>query len=553
MYILVSVTSCFLTYYLRYLNLKKTTQNTDKQIIMSKVITQSNQQNDSLFVLIKSLSKSEKRQFNLYVGRLDGNNDAKFFSLFKFLEKQKKYDEKTIIKSGIVSKQQLSNLKAHLYKQILISLRMNPAHKNIRIQIRELLDFATILYQKGLYKQSLKLLDKAKNTAIDNEEKNIAYEIVELEKVIESQYITRSISTRADELTIQAKKLSQQNVMTSKLSNLSIQLYSYLLKNGYVRNDIELKKVNHYFNSKLPHYQYENLNFREKLWLYKANLWHSFLTQDFLQSYKYANKWVNLFKINAKNIAIHPVFYLKGKNYLLESLFFIKHYTKFKKELLQFEEEVKNNIIPQNSNTEILIFQYYYSNKLHAHFLEGNFYEGEYLVEIINDKIALYKNRLDNHHIVVLYYKIACLYFGMGKNKECILYLNKIIKSKKIHVAEDLQCFARILNLIAHYECGLDYDLERQFKDTYRFLLKMENLQEVQKEFISSIKALGDVFPHQIKKEFKKIYDRLKVYENHPYEKRAFLYLDILSWLESKIENKPVALIIKNKLNQNIR
>ena len=141
----------------------------------------------------------------------------------------------------------------------------------------------------------------------------------------------------------------------------------------------------------------------------------------------------------------------------------------------------------------------------------------------------------------------------MGKNKECILYLNKIIKSKKIHVAEDLQCFARILNLIAHYECGLDYDLERQFKDTYRFLLKMENLQEVQKEFISSIKALGDVFPHQIKKEFKKIYDRLKVYENHPYEKRAFLYLDILSWLESKIENKPVALIIKNKLNQNIR
>jgi hypothetical protein len=141
----------------------------------------------------------------------------------------------------------------------------------------------------------------------------------------------------------------------------------------------------------------------------------------------------------------------------------------------------------------------------------------------------------------------------MNKNKECIFYLNKIIKSKKIHVAEDLQCFARILSLIAHYECGLDYDFERQFKDTYRFLLKMENLQEVQKEFISSIKALGDVFPHQIKKEFKKIYDRLKIYENHPYEKRAFLYLDILSWLESKIENKPVAVIIKQKLIQNKR
>ena len=45
-----------------------------------------NQQSDSLFILIKSLTKSEKRQFNLYVGRLGGNIDAKFFTLFKFLE-----------------------------------------------------------------------------------------------------------------------------------------------------------------------------------------------------------------------------------------------------------------------------------------------------------------------------------------------------------------------------------------------------------------------------------------------------------------------------------
>jgi hypothetical protein len=190
---------------------------------MSKIVTSASQQNDALFVLIKSLTKSEKRQFNLYVGRLGGNIDAKFFSLFKFLEKLKAYDEKIIIKSGIVSKQQLSNLKAHLYKQILISLRLNPAHKNIRIQIREQLDFATVLYQKGLYKQSLKLLDKAKNLALENEEKNIAYEIVELEKVIETQYITRSLSNRADQLSIQAKTLSQQNVIASKLSNLSLQ------------------------------------------------------------------------------------------------------------------------------------------------------------------------------------------------------------------------------------------------------------------------------------------------------------------------------------------
>ena len=515
--------------------------------------TSFNQQSDSLFILIKSLTKSEKRQFNLYVGRLGGNVDAKFFTLFKFLEKQKKYDEKVILASKIVSKQQLSNLKAHLYKQILISLRLNPAHKNIRIQIREQLDFATVLYQKGLYKQSLKLLDRAKTMAIENEEKNVAYEIVELEKVIESQYITRSINSRADALVEQAKNLSRHNVLTSKLSNLSLLMYSMLLENGYVKDDIELNAVNSFFEAKLPKYNFYELGFREKLWLIKAHLWHSFLTQDFLKSYKYANNLVDLFRAEPKYIDIHPVFYLKGKNYLLESCFLVKHRSKLKQELSLFEEEIANNVIAKDNNTEILNFLYIYKNKLHLYFLEGNFKEGEYLVQEIEDKIIQYKDRLDGHHIVMMYYKIACLYFGMEKNKECIFYLNKIINSKKLSVAEDLQCFARILSLIAHYECGLDYDLERQFKDTYRFLIKMENLQEVQKEFILAIKNIQDVFPYQIKNEFKKIYDRLKVYEHHPYEKRAFLYLDILSWLECKIENKSVATIIKEKNKKILR
>ena len=144
---------------------------------------------DNLFVLIKSLTKSEKRQFKLYVGRMGSNEDSKFLSLFNVMDKMLRYQEKIILEKGIVTKQQLSNLKAHLYKQILISLRMNPVHKNIRILIREQLDFATILYQKGLYKQSLKLLEKAKLLALKHEEKYIAYDIVELEKIIESQKI----------------------------------------------------------------------------------------------------------------------------------------------------------------------------------------------------------------------------------------------------------------------------------------------------------------------------------------------------------------------------
>ncbi len=53
----------------------------------------SNHNKDALFSLIKSLNRSEKRQFKLYVNRLQINADAKFLLLFEALEKLEEYDE----------------------------------------------------------------------------------------------------------------------------------------------------------------------------------------------------------------------------------------------------------------------------------------------------------------------------------------------------------------------------------------------------------------------------------------------------------------------------
>ena len=505
---------------------------------------------DNLFVLVKSLTKSEKRQFKLYVGRLGVNEDSKFLLLFKLLERLKAYDEKLILKQGFVKKQQLSNLKAHLYKQILISLKLNPSHQNLRIQLREQLDFATILYHKGLYKQSLKILDKAKALAIKNQEKNIAYEIVELEKVIESQYITRSLSNRADALTIQAKELSRQNVIASKLSNLSLQLYGLFLKTGYVKNNAEHEKVTDYFDKRMPKFKIEALGFREKLWLYKSHLWYSFLIQDFKSCYKYSRKWVDLFYDNETMIPLNPVFFLRGYQYLLEALFFIKHHQKFKNVLNDFEQITQKAWFPHDDNIDGLVFLYLYSNKINLHFMEGSFTEGLPLIEEVLEGLKRHANQIDEHHVMVFYYKIASLYFGTGDYENAICFLSKIINNKSLQMREDLLCFSRILNLVAHYEAGLDYQLDRLIKNTYKFLIKMEDLYAVQKEMVSFLKSLGDIYPNELKAAFKGLHQKLLTYEDHPYERRAFLYLDIISWLESKIENKSTADIIKEKFTK---
>ena len=502
---------------------------------------------DNLFVLIKSLTKSEKRQFKLYVGRMHSNEDSKFLNLFNLLDKMRKYDEKKIIENNIVTKQQLSNLKAHLYKQILISLRLNPQHKNVKLHIRGQIDFATILYQKGLYKQSLKILDKVKSYALKYDENTSAYEIVEFEKLIESLYVTRSLTNRTDELVTQTNHLKQLNDVSSSLSNISLQLYEKLIKAGYAKSDSESKEIKTIFDEKIKYYNPEKLGFREKLIYYQSWVWYSLLAQDFLSSYKYASKWIDTFNNNPEMIKIHPVYYLKGYNFLLEALSLIKYPSKFKNRLDDMIKVVDDESFPVNQNLNALIFLYKYNNLFNLHVLEGTFKESIKIIPEVLDGIEKNKNFIDHHHIMLLYYKIACMYFTVDEFDKCIKYTSLIMRNKNIKMREDLQCFTRILNLIAHWEAGLDFNLDKIIKETYNYLDRLNDLHEVQKTILKYLNGLENIYPGEIKGFLRNLYNELKTYEDDPYEKRAFLYLDIISWLESKIERKPLQNIIKEK------
>ncbi len=507
----------------------------------------SNDQKNHLFVLIKSLTKSEKRQFKLFAGRLGANSTSKFISLFGILDKMTTYDEKEILAKTTISKLQLSNTKANLYRQILISLRLTPKQQTIQLQIREQIDFATILYNKGLYQQSLKVLDKVRSIAIKNNEYTMAFEIVEFEKIIETQYITRSMYSRADDLAVLAKELSVKNVLSSKLSNLSLQLYSFLLKNGYAKDEDDYLRTRTYFYHQMPSFDLGDLSFREKLYLYKAQLWYSFIIQDFRSSYKHAFRWVELFSDHPNMIEINPVFYLRGNHYLMESLYFLRYKTKFKQILKHFLERTDNLAFQVIDNTEVLRFLYSNYNKINLHFLEGSFEEGIAKITGIEQEIIHFRSKIDQHHVLIFYYKFACLYFGADQHDSCILYLDKIIENKELGMREDLLCYARILHLISHYESGNDVNIEVLLKNTFKFLLKMNDMHRVQAEIIVFIKKLNHIFPDELKKAFKALYDKLKQLEDHPFEKRSFLYLDILSWLESKIQSKPIGEIVRMK------
>ena len=111
----------------------------------------------------------------------------------------------------------------------------------------------------------------------------------------------------------------------------------------------------------------------------------------------------------------------------------------------------------------------------------------------------------------------------------------------------DLQCYARLVHLLAHYELG-NYELmESLTKSVYRFMAKMKNLTVVEEEMFKFLRKSFQISRREIKPELEKLLSKIKHLEYNHIETRSFAYLDIISWLESKLQDKTMSEIIHTK------
>jgi hypothetical protein len=506
------------------------------------------QKTDDLIQLIKSLSRAEKRHFRLFVRRNQASDDILFLKLFDFLDKHKSYDEALVLKKmPDIKKRQLSNLKAHLYKQLLISLRLLSANHNDDIRLREMIDYARVLYNKGLYRQSLDMLSKAKEKAYEGKFFTLALEIVEFEKHIESQYITRSLQGRSSALARESLELNESIYHSNLFSSLSLQLYGRYLNAGYARNEADYLSMQQFFEQHMPQVAYERLDFLGRVHYCQAHVWYYHTTQDFPFCYRHAQRWVSLFLDNPVYQELYAPLYLKGLHNLLNALYNTLQHDRFLETLNLLTRFPRQFDMKAIKNIEGLYYLYYYIHSVKRHFMEGTFSEGAKLAPQLMEIIEEDKYNWDERRIMIFYYRIACLYFGSGDNESAIDYLNILINQKNPDYREDIQCFARILNLIAHYELGNAQLVEYQVKSVYRFLSKMQDLQSVQLEIFRFLRKIPRISEENIHDEFIALKERLLELEKDPFQRRPFLYLDIISWLESKIEGCPIQETIRSK------
>ncbi len=481
----------------------------------------------------------------MYVGRNSSEKEPISVKLFDLLDKQNELDEEKILKafSGI-QPNALSNHRANLYEHLLSSLRL--LHNgDPSIRIKELISYSDVLHNKGLFEQSLSQLNRAKNLAIKHKMDILRLEIVEIEKKIETRYVTGSTSDRAQKLTNESSNLRKQFYSHVSWSDLSLELYDYYLKFGHVNNQEQYEEIRIFFKQNSPA---SNENFSvDNLFYFQSHVWYYHIIQAFPLCYKYSKLWCDYFERTPVLLKKEPEMFIRAYHNMLSSLFFCDDVIRFRSSLKALQDFISKNKSSFNENQEIQSFTYLETAKLNLFFLEGQFTEGAEYCKVFEKQLAEREPLLDIHRKMIFQYKMGCLKFGSGDFHGALRHLNVIINTPGVTLKEDIQSYARFLSLIVHYELGNDDLIYSQIKSTYRFMLKLKNFKKVHEAIFKFLRQSVYMDRNTLIPSFEALREEFLQIIQDKYERMPMLYLDMISWLESKIEEKSVEEIIRRK------
>ena len=500
---------------------------------------------DDLFQLIKSLDQSEKRYFKIFATmHIKGSEENKYIMLFDAIDKQSEYDEAEIRKKFKNEKflNQLHVAKNYLYNNILKSLRLFHSERSKLNELMDILRDVQILYEKSLYKQCRKLLDKAKKIAYTYEKHSHILAVLDWEKTLArtSAYANteeKDLLGFYDEINETMEKLRNINEYWKLTMN------SFLLrkKQGEIRDKAELKKFNEIIKHPLLQTENKATSFQSKTFYFNIKGLYYFTNKDYKNLLNHCKKLVDLLEAN-------PLL-MKEDNYIasLYNLLLVQI------ELRQYDDALntikKLRDFKSNSTAmQTRIFVTSYDTEINLYLRTGEFEKGIPLIKEIEEGLKKFGEKLNKESEVLFSFNIAYLYFGLGEYNNSLTWINKIINDKELTVREDIQCFARILNLLVHYELG-NYDLiEYIMKSTRRYLSNKNKLNKFELITLNYIRKLinADIDDDKmfIYNEWKK---ELNAISDDILEIKAFEYFDFLSWLESKQGKKSFAQVVKEK------
>ncbi|MEO8211388.1 MAG: hypothetical protein ABI840_12585 [bacterium] len=481
-----------------------------------------------LFDLIKSLSPNEKRYFKLNVALQKGNKN--YLSLFDALDSQKTFNE-VEIRSKYKRENFVKNLtftKNYLYKLIFKSLNSYYNEKSIDAKLNNILTRCRLMFNKALFPEYFKSVKYGLELARKYERFTSLIEFLELQRQLtkKEDIPKKNIMKVYDEEISVLEKIKNNNKYKRAISAL----FRIYRMEGIVRDQLsdtqidEILLTEEFKNDKMA----LSVTAKEKYY-FALNIANE-LKGNPEEAYSFNKK---RFAYISKNKEIFQQFLFDNyKDSFIALILSAAHAGKFN-ESENLIEKYKRLIKKSELKDIDTILVFYIITMTRAIFREEKKPE---ITNTIEKFLIQYKGKITINHYNYLYYLLAKYFFVIGKFDDSLRLVNLLFEIRSLKFTIHIEPYARMLNLLIHYELGNYKLLHYLIPSNVKYLKSKNKLFKVESTVLNFFKKVNRQHANEdILKSFLLLKEELVILKNDKYERNAFVYFDFLNWVNKKI------------------
>lgn len=502
-----------------------------------------------LHELIFSLTKSEKRYFKIFSSRHTIGEKNNYIELFDYISNQDEYDEAALFEyfKGQAFLNKFSITKSRLYDSIIRSLDAYHSSNSIEAQLYKQLHASSILYRKGLYQQSLKILRSARKLAEKHDNTIILLEINEKLKRLNESCGEKCFDREAiQKIHKRDEEYSETIIYYNTLWRIKGELFALINNTGKARSD-EARKQYDLVMQKMKESTFLGKKTFDIEYL-ENHIWSAYyygiLQEE--KSLNYLKENLRLFEDSKSKIKEEPNKYfsiLSNVIHIESNLNDYKSAINHLKALKVFPDKYKVEI---TVDLEIKLFSIVYSTEIMLYLKQGDFDKIVAQEKTILEGLEKFNGNISPNRRAYFYFQMAVAFFGKEDFSKSLRWLNRLFNDTEIDDKVDIVSFSHLLNLVIHLEMEnhrlLPYTLQR----AKRFLKKRNRTFKFERLFLDYINKLMKIeskFDEELLLEA--ILEEIEQLKLEPYEKVALEYFDFESWVIARLKQKNFASVHK--------
>lgn len=506
---------------------------------------------NDLFDLVKSLSKSEKRFLKLNAAAT--NLPASLITLFNDIENGQEFTEELFskLKKTKSTADNLSNQSPEiLYNFILQCLRSFHAESSASFIIKDEITNILNLFDKSQYKQCRKILNKQKQEAYRFERFHFILELIGLEKLlitIETQFNIKNntienLVKESKDVIEKARNLGEYSVLFSTINLMA-------RESTKAKTNKELQMAEDYLESPLLKTPKETKSTKALIIYHNCRLLLFGKKQDNLNRNKECHLIIDMMNGHPEMIEEMPKRYLTAINNLISICYEDKKFKSCHAYIAQLRSKMNLKAF-NTTDLQLKIFTSTYNAELITFTDSGKFKEATSIISSIEKGLQDFKGKINKEEVLIFYYNIAIMHTYAGDYETAYKYISRVLSEGDKLLRQDLQSFARIINIGLNYELNNIKQLTYIISSLKLYYKTQTSLYKTEKVIVNYIEKLSDIKINGKKNEkeifinFKK---ELDIIMKDPHEQNVSFYFDIETYVESKIKGLPMSVLMQEK------